>query len=184
MVQPRSVLLGGTFCWWMDSGPTAKEAQLPQGFGLPFVWHDVSCCPPWKRPEASWALLPTRHGLPPSACYWLELYWLSGRPAEIPPLSSASESISETHEEQRGCGAASQGRRQMNTQQPEGTETLLEGVLSSLTSSSFSFLFFNFLASQHGMPGLSSLARDRVHAPVVWCSTAREVPLFFLVCSF
>lgn len=88
----------------------------------------------------------------------------------------ASESISETHEEQRGRGAASQGRRQMNTQQPEGTETLLEGVLSSPTSSSFSFLFFNFLASQHGMLGLSSLARGGVHAPVVWCSTAREVP--------
>lgn len=87
MVQPRSVLLGGAFCWWMDSGPTAKEVQLPQGFGLPFVWHDVSCCPPWKRPEASWASLPTRHGLPPSACYWLELYWLSGPPAETPPLS-------------------------------------------------------------------------------------------------
>lgn len=183
MVQPRPVLLGGAFCWWMDSGPTAKEAQLPQGFGLPFVWHDVSCCPPWKRPEASWASLPIHHGLPLSACYWLGFYWLSGRPAEIPPLSGASESISETHEEQRGRGASSQGRRQMNTRQPEGTETRLEGVLSSPTSSSFSFsltLWPHSLACRVLVPwpGIGSMP--------LWCAARQpgKSPLLFLACSF
>lgn len=69
MVQPRSVLLGGAM--QDDSGPTAKEVQLPQGFGLPCLARR-RLLPPWKRPGSHGLRFPTRHGLPPSsACYWL-----------------------------------------------------------------------------------------------------------------
>lgn len=36
--------------------------------------YDITCCPSWKRPEASWASLPVQRGLPLSAFYCLELY--------------------------------------------------------------------------------------------------------------
>ena len=164
----------------MDSGPTQKGRQPPQGFGLPFVWH-ITCCPSWKRPEASWASLPVQRGLPLSAFYCLELCWLSGWPAEIPHLSSASESIPETHEEQKGSGASCQGTRQVNMQQPKGTKTA--GRRPVLPDLLLLFLFFSLTFWPHSMacrilvprPGIESVPPG-VEAQSLNCSTVREVP--------
>ena len=50
-------------------------------------------------------------------------------------------------------------------QQPEGTETAgRRPVLPDLLLL-FLFFFFNFLATQYGMPDLSSPTRDQVCAP-------------------